>query len=155
MLITYFPDLPDSRNTTHFLGLPRSSKARSATLWLREVEGEREAPHDVETSCGATKVAERTGEAMLIDWERVAGIEGVNNELVGSGTDSILGPEDAEKTGSEKTKEDAIVEASAAVTGAIVAEKSSGKSEDVENEGPEDEVGSKRWKSWLESWKTW
>lgn len=98
-------------------------------------------------------MAERAGEAMLNDGERAAGIEEVNNELVGCGnmpdfveTDSI-DTGDVEKTGSEKIKEDAIVEELAVETGVIVAERSSGKSEDVESVAPEDEVVSKRCKS--------
>lgn len=59
--------LPKSITPGVFFGLPRSSKARSCRLLLREVERECEALSEEENCCGMTGVAEGAGKAMLND----------------------------------------------------------------------------------------
>lgn len=61
-------------------------------------------------------------------------------------TDSVKS-DGAEKTGPWKLKAEAVAEGFVGLTGDTVADWASGKSEDVENVGPEGEVVSKRCKS--------
>lgn len=148
--------LPHGTSVTYFLGLPRSSKARSCRLWLREAEGACDAPGGVKTCDGGTGVAKWAGEARLSDWGRAAGSVVVSTELGGCGnvTDAVemdsVETIDVENKGPGKFKAEEVVDEDL-----VKLTVASGKSEDVEHAGTEDEVMSKRAKSWLDSWNAW
>lgn len=66
MLIHHFPSEAALLTATYFLGLSRSSKARSCRLSLRDLAGKWEASAEAETCSEVTWAAEGAG-AMLND----------------------------------------------------------------------------------------
>lgn len=137
---------------TYFSGLSTSSKARSCRLWLREDGGVWDAPGEVRICGGARGGAEWADEAKVNAAGSVAvsaGLEGWGNMTDAAEMDSLetggvanTGPRRSE---AEEVEEESLEKLT------VASERMSGKSEDVEHAGTEDEATSKRDKSWLDS----
>ena len=96
------PSLICGKSTTHYFGLPRSSKARSCRLWVREEDSEWDASGEVETCCDG--VADEARRGMLNDGGRAAGKLVVSTELRGSGNvNGVVETESVETGGMENT----------------------------------------------------